>query len=240
MDSLIVYKNKFEKIRVGSPNDGGYVICDLPNDYDCFISCGISDNIDFEIDFIDKYNIECNAFDGTIDKLPKNIDKCNFNKINIGVDNNVNTTNLKHLINKYNNIMLKMDIETYEFRWIDILSSDDLNKFKQIVIEFHFPFYDYSLPNFDIPTSSEFKMNTLKKLSETHYLIHFHPNTVCGTTYYKNILVPNVFECTYIRKDCQEYIGYNDINIPHPLDMKNRITDPEIYLSGYPFCIMPS
>jgi hypothetical protein len=236
MESLIVYKNKFPKIRIGSQNDGGYVISDLPNGYDYFISCGISDNIDFEVDFINKYNVVCEAFDGTIEQLPKNVINLIFNKINIGVDNNSNTTNLKHLIDNYNNIMLKMDIETYEFRWIDTLNTNDLKKFKQIIIEFHFPFDDYSLPNLDKPTSSEFKMNILKKITETHYLVHFHPNTACGTKIYKNILVPNVFECTYVRKDCQENIGYNNIKIPHPLDMKNRINDQEIHLSGFPFC----
>lgn len=237
MESLIVYKSKFEKIRLGSPNDGGYIISNLPNDYDCFISCGISDNIDFEIDFINKYKVNCYAFDGTIDKLPKNVENLYFNKINIGVENNLNTTNLIDMINKFNNIMLKMDIETYEFRWINTLTIDNLNKFKQIVIEFHFPFDDYSLANLDKPTSSEFKLSMLKKLSETHYLIHLHPNTACGTRLYNNILVPNVFECTYVRKNCQEHIGYNNIKIPHPLDMKNRLTDIEIYLSEYPFCI---
>jgi hypothetical protein len=133
--------------------------------------------------------------------------------------------------------MLKMDIETFEFRWIHILTNYELNKFKQIVVEFHFPFDDYSLANLDKPTTSEFKMNILNKLTETHYLVHFHPNTACGTKIYKNLLVPNVFECTYIRKDCQEHIEYNEIKIPHPLDMKNRETDHEIYLSDYPFCI---
>lgn len=241
MESLIVYKNEFEKIRLGSTGDGGYIISDLSTNYDCFISCGISDNLDFEVDFIKKYmGVPCFAFDGTIDRLPKRMDEIKFNKMNIGIENTNKTTNLKNLIVDYHNIMLKMDIETYEFRWLNTLTIDELNKFKQIVIEFHFPFSDYSLPNFDEPQSSQFKMGMLEKLSKTHYLIHFHPNTACGLTKYKNYTVPNVFECTYIRKDCQNNIGLNDINIPHPLDMKNRESDKEIYLSGYPFSVSNS
>lgn len=235
MDSLIVYKSEFEKIRIGSDNDGGYIIVDLPTKYDCFISCGVNDDINFEEQFISKYGVTCEAFDGTISNIPKHVNNLIFNNINIGIDNTDKTSNLKYLIDKFTNIMLKMDIETFEFRWIDILTKEDLNKFKQIVIEFHFPFDDYSLPNHDIPTSSDFKMNILKKISETHYLIHFHPNTAVGTKMYQNYKVPNVFECTYIRKDCQNNIGYNNITIPHPLDMKNRVGDNEIYLSGYPF-----
>ena len=74
---FIIYKSEYEKIRIGSPNDGGYIISDLPNNYELFIT-----------------------------------------------------------------------------------------------------------------------------LAETHYLIHFHPNTVCSVT-----TVPNVFEATYVRKDCQSNIG---------------------------------
>jgi len=114
------------------------------------------------------------------------VDKLNFKNINIGIDNSKKTTNLKFLIDKFNNIMLKMDIETFEFRWINSLSKEDLNKFRQIVIEFHAPFDDYSFPNLDQPTSSDYKMNVLKKIADTHYLIHFHPNTACGTKIYNN------------------------------------------------------
>ncbi len=235
MDSLLVYKNQYNKIRVGSNNDGGYIICDLPNKYDLFISCGISDNVDFELDFIKKYNIQCIAFDGTIEKLPIDSNYILFNKKNINVHDTDNTTNLYKTIENYNDIFLKMDIETFEFNWLNLLSTSQINKFKQIVIEIHFPFTDYALPHLDTPTSSEFKMNILKKLSKTHYLVHFHPNTACGLTTYLNYTVPNVFECTYVRKDCQDNIGLNDISIPHPLDMRNLKTDNEIYLSGYPF-----
>jgi hypothetical protein len=236
MDSLLVYKSEYEKIRIGSQNDGGYILSDLPNNYDLFISCGIDNNVDFEIDFIHKYGTPCHAFDGTIHNLPQHVNNTFFNKLNIGTENTDHTTNLKELIQKYENIMLKMDIETFEFRWIDALSTEELQKFKQMVIEFHFPFTDYALPtSFDIPTSSEYKMNILQKLAETHYLVHFHPNTVCGVTTFQGYTVPNVFEGTYIRKDCQSNIGLNDIPIPHPLDRKNRESDADIFLSGYPF-----
>jgi hypothetical protein len=40
-------------------------------------------------------------------------------------------------MNKYNNIFLKMDIEGAEYPWLLSLNNDQLNKFKQIVIEFH-------------------------------------------------------------------------------------------------------
>ena len=238
MDSLIVYKTEYEKVRIGSQNDGGYIISNLPNNYDLFISCGIDNNIEFETDFINRYGTTCHAFDGTVYNLPKSVNNLIFNRLNIGTENTQTTTNLKELIQTYENIMLKMDIETYEFRWIDTLTTEELKKFKQMVIEFHYPFTDFAFPSgLDIPTSTEYKMNIFKKIAETHYLIHFHPNTACGLTTYKGYTVPNVFEATYVRKDYQSNIVLNDIPIPHPLDMTNIEDDNDIYLSGYPFSI---
>jgi len=48
MESLVVFKSEFNKIRIGKCNDGGYIIADLPNNYDCFISCGVADDTSFE------------------------------------------------------------------------------------------------------------------------------------------------------------------------------------------------
>jgi hypothetical protein len=76
----------------------------------------------------------------------------------------------------------------------------------------------------------------LKKLANIFHLVHFHGNNCCGTTNYKNITVPNVFECTYIKKDLCNIIFPNKISVPNELlDYKNVPSNEEIYLSGYPF-----
>jgi hypothetical protein len=53
MNHLTVYSSQFPKRRFGSSGDGGYVIAELPSlvKYDILISCGISDDINFEIEF---------------------------------------------------------------------------------------------------------------------------------------------------------------------------------------------
>jgi hypothetical protein len=110
-----------------------------------------------------------------------------FIKKNISPFNTETTTNLHEEIKNYNNIFLKMDIETYEFRWLNTLSTDQLNKFKQIVIEFHFPFTIGNFTHLDIDIPILEKMNVFKKLSETHTLVHFHSNNCCGMSTYENI-----------------------------------------------------
>ncbi len=236
LDSLRIYKSPYTKVRVGQEKDGGYVIAELDG-YDLLLSCGIADDISFEVDFLTKHNIKCIGFDGTVDKLPCEHPNIEFVKKNISWMETKNTTNLHDIINQYNNIFLKMDIESFEFRWLYTLSLDQLNRFKQIVIEYHYPFTEtvwYS--HVDQPLPVPLKENLLEKIAETHYLVHIHPNNCCGTVRYKGVEVPSVFECTYIRKDLVTDVKFNTQPILHPLDKPNT-PNPEIYLSGYPYTI---
>lgn len=234
LDFLIVYQSNTEKKRVGRDKDGGYIIS-TGLDYDCLISCGVDKDISFELDFLKEYkNIPCFAFDGTIQNFPEGGEAIQFIKKNIAPYNSETTTNLHDLIDKYSNIFLKIDIESYEYRWLNTLSLDQLNKFKQIVIEFHYPFTEASFVHFDAPLPVEQKMDIIKKMTNTHTLVHFHANNCCGTTTYNTITVPNIFECTYVRNDIQNREKINDIPIPSHIDMPN-INGPDIFLSGYPF-----
>lgn len=235
LDSLIVYNSPFPKIRVGSHNDGGYIIVDELH-YDLLLSCGIANDITFEKNFLQKYpNTKCVAFDGTIDALPEPHTSIEFVKKNIATYNSDITTNLHDIIDMNTNIFLKMDIETFEFRWLHTLSKEQLKKLSQIVIEFHFPFTEPGFTHLDKPLEVPLKMKVFDILADTHYLIHLHANNCCGTTRYNNIVVPNVFECTYISKELvKDKPSYNQQPIPHPLDKPNT-NNPEIHLSGYPF-----
>jgi len=236
LDYLRIYQSDYKKVRIGPNKDGGYILADGLN-YDCFITCGISDDIEFEKEFLLKNpNMECVAHDGTINALPEEHDRIVFVKKNISYFNSDKTTNLFDMFEKYNNILLKMDIETYEYRWLQTLSLEQFGKIKQLIIEFHFPFTEPGFTHLDTPLPINQKLDILKKLSETHVLIHLHPNNCCGTTVYDNTTVPNVFECTYVRKDIQSKNNFNSDIIPTLLDRPN-IDNIEICLSGYPFVI---
>ncbi len=241
MDYLKIYKTNYTKHRVGNDYDGGYVILNGLN-YDILISCGIADDTSFENAFLKIHgNIKCYAFDGNINSLPNNSDnKIIFNKKNISKTETTCTTNLKNLIENNDNIFLKMDIETWEYDWLQVITQNELKKIKQIVIEFHFPFTDskHIFEHFSYYINISNRIECLKKLADTHYLIHLHGNNCCGTTSINNIKLPNVFECTYVRKDLCDYVSDNNISIPDPvLDKPNIINTPDIYLSGYPFTI---
>jgi hypothetical protein len=220
---LTVYKCPYPKIRLGKDFDGGYIIADISNvKYEILIAGGIEGDISFEEDFVMKYNIKCLAFDGTINSLPKENSQIDFIKKNIGSDNTTEYTNLHDIININRNIFIKMDIEGGEISWIKSLSNEQMDRFDQIVMEFHNPFSDNEIEVFE-------------KINNNHVLVHFHGNNCCGTRMHRSIEIPNIFECTYLHKKYfTEPPQLNTDLIPGILDMTNT-NNKEIYIDYPPF-----
>ena len=221
------------KIRLGRIDDGGYVIGILENDnYDFYISAGINNEESFSRDFINRYNFNkenSHGFDGTIESYPTEYtDKITFNKLNIGNINDNNQTNLHNILDKHNNIFIKMDIESYEYIWIETLNKEKLNKIKQMVIEFHGVFDD-SWNN-----KLEDKLKCFNKLNETHYLIHAHGNNNGSIN---NSNIPETLELTYIRKNEINYTPeINKQKLPDTnIDGPNNPHEPDYDLCFYPF-----
>jgi endonuclease/exonuclease/phosphatase family metal-dependent hydrolase len=221
---LTVYKSPFNKIRLGKANDGGYVVADIPNvKYELLLAGGISDDISFENDFINNYNPTlCVALDGTINGLPSGAhNKIRFFKKNIGIK--PDEANLHDIINVHNSIFVKMDIEGGEIPWVNSLNESHLNKMDQIVMEFHFPF-------------SANENRAFNLLNKYFYLIHFHPNNCCGKRRHNGVIIPNVFECTYVHK--KHFTLQPELNtesIPTNIDMCNLTDFDDIYIKHKPF-----
>jgi hypothetical protein len=229
LELLQVYKFD-KKIRCGSQADGGYVFAELDGEYDCYISAGISNEESFSRDFINKYNMnEYNSFgfDGTIDNYPYNYtNKIFFYKKNINNFNDDNNTNLSFLTDKYQNIFLKMDIEGGEYPWLLQIDETQLNRFKQIVIEFH------GITNNGWGCNYNDKVKCLEKLSKTHYIIHAHGNN------HGKVLnnIPDVIELTYVNKNYFNFVPeLNTQPLPiYNLDFSNSGRN-DINLNFYPF-----
>ncbi len=234
LDLLQVY-NIGNKIRCGANSDGGYVFSHLDGEYDCYISAGVSGEESFSRDFINKYNMnEYNSFgfDGTINSYPyEYTKKISFIKKNIHCYNDDNNSNLSTLMNTYKNIFLKMDIEGGEYPWLLNTSEEQLNSFKQIVIEFH------GITNNGWGTSYNDKVKCLEKLSKTHYVIHAHGNN------YGPVVndIPDVIELTYVNK--KYFKSAPDSNtdpLPIPnLDFANNSNLNDVNLNFYPFVKLP-
>ena len=130
MNNLYLFEvyNFFNKMRLGSNADGGFVIGDVDVIYDCYIGIGNNGNESFSSDFIKLYNLnEFNSFcvdNGSI-KYPYNYTRnISYIKKNIGITNNYYITDLTFLLKKYKNIFIKMDIEGGEYKWLSFIDSN--------------------------------------------------------------------------------------------------------------------
>ena len=134
-----------------------------------------------------------------------------------------------------------MDIETWEYHWFNIVSLEQLNNISQMVIEFYYTHLDNKsvIKCFNDRSkylSQNFRINILKKICKTHILVHFNCNNYCKTCNYNNVILPNVYECTFIRKDLVKNISYNSKILPdNTIDIKNSKNDTEIILNYFPF-----
>ena len=223
--ALTVYTSPFPKIRLGKDNDGGYVLADVPDaQYDLLLAGGVCDDVSFEEAFCGMYGgAMCYAFDGTIETPPViHHPHVMFVKKNIGYHEEYDRTNLHEYIDAHSNIFVKMDIEGYEIPWFQSLTPDHMDKLTQMVVEFHFPF-------------SDVERGVFEKLNRSHVLIHMHANNNCGVRTVKNLVMPNVFECTHLHKRYVKTLVPNRDPLPGPLDMPNVKEKDDISLHYPPF-----
>jgi hypothetical protein len=225
LKELLLYNPVNSKLRLGRNFDGGYVIIDN-YDYDFLISGGVGGDVSFEIDFMKKYsNIEGVCFDGTTDKPDDMPQQISFIKKNIAFHNSDTTTNLVEYAKNYNNIFCKIDIEGGEWNLFKSDFKHYLPNVKQLVIELH-----------DIFDADINKLEALRLLNQTHYLVHVHANNHCQHfTTIDNRQYPVTLEFAYIRKDCEiNGVNINDLPIPN-IDYKNAINYSDHDINFYPF-----
>lgn len=227
LNSLVVYANDNKK-RLGSDNDGGYIISDMSDQtYDLYLSCGIDNDVSFDVGLAKMHpDIKGYAFDGTIEKCPADMPpQFEFVAKNIDSNESEKTTNLIPYMKDSQNIFMKMDIEGGEWFWLDTIPDEYLLKIKQLVIEFHYLGDDRFCNNY-------LKVKGLNRMKEHFYLIHLHGNN------YNHIVnrYPYVIECTYLRKDMFEQPPeFNKTPLPMALDMRNNIHKNDLDLNYWPY-----
>ena len=121
-------------------------------------------------------------------------------------------------------MILKMDIEGWEYNVLKTIDEDTLNHFSQIIIEFHF------LTNMML--ENEIGM-CLDKLNSTHQLVHAHGNGSKGTEYIirGGLVLPMLIEGTYLRRSDYKFVKSRRF-FPTKLDMPATPGNSEIPM-GY-------
>ena len=229
LKTLHPYKTNIELIRIGDKNkDGGYLVPNDLRNIEAIFSPGVSTNWSFEEECIKKGIKKAYLADGSVNPKIKN-ENIHFIKKFIGskkssdfitLENWIKTSKIK----ENSDLMLQMDIEGWEYDVIKSTSSETLNKFRIILVEFH---------NFEFLLNKEFFLKVKKvfeKLLQTHYIVHIHPNNVGYPINYKEITINPLLEFTFLRKDRVTFKEYQT-TFPHPLDIKNMKDRKDVRLS---------
>ena len=128
--------------RLGSNNDGGYVVVNDFSKNDFLISMGVADDINFEAD-ISPLIAGIDLYDDSIQSLPGKISNGKFFKERIGKFPNISIADAILRTEHTQDLILKMDIEGFEFRVVEAMYGSFLKEGGkhlplQIAFEQHF------------------------------------------------------------------------------------------------------
>lgn len=210
----------YQEIRIGSNDDGGYVVPDDLNGItECF-SPGCAGYWHFEEFLESNYGIHSHICDSE-NQRPSNLGpNQDFEPYYLGPATERNFITLedwvrKVQLNKDSDFILQIDIESAEYLTLVATSSVLLKRFRIIVIELHHleviknrhafqmlyrPFFNKLLENFDVT--------------------HAHANNCCGNWQYRDVNFPVTLELTLHRKDRRRAqgipkLGRSDLDFPN-------------------------
>lgn len=223
LESLYPVKTKFDLIRIGGNNDGGYLV---PDDLEGITACfspGVAETATFEED-LSKRGIASHLADASVDGPPANFTPASFEKKFLGATNEGNYITLDDWTRRCGGYLgdwiLQMDIEGGEYATILSASTDTLRRFRIMCIEIHHAECWFT------PLAWDAVRVFFDKILKDFHVVHNHPNNNCPFIEVEGIMLPTVFEMTFLRKDRSNDNGWVT-EYPHDLDQPNVLDKPD-------------
>lgn len=210
-------------IRVGPQGDGGYLIPDDLVGIEACFSPGVSDVSGFEKELA-KRGIKVFLADKSVDKPAEPDPLFQFTKKYLGLFNNDDFMTMddwveESLPESQSDLLLQMDIEGFEYEVLMNTSTELMNRFRIMVIEFHQLDELWNQPFYSLVS------RVFLKILQTHTCVHNHPNNCCGSIAFGNLEIPCTTEITFLRKDRINNSHFSQ-QFPHPLDFDNTDKPP--------------
>ena len=129
----------FEKIRVGSSNDGGYVMLDDFRGIEAGLSYGVETNADWDVEMVSR-GLRIHQYDHTIEAAPVEHERITWHRKMISPTSGEGCATLGETqrdagITAPASGILKIDIEGGEWDVFEASTPEELNRFSQILIE---------------------------------------------------------------------------------------------------------
>lgn len=226
LQSVSPVAQRYDLVRVGGFEDGGYLIPNDLNDISCVFSPGVSDKAHFESVFLSE-GVPCFLADNSVDGPPFQHRLLHFTKKHLGLYDSESEMRLSTWVSLFapphGDLILQMDIEGAEYSCLLTTPIDVLTRFRILVVEFHRLVDIFSKPGFKLIST------TFAYLLRHFTVVHIHPNNCCGYFSRDGIEVPHVMEFTLLRND-RVSPSSEALRFPHPLDRPNVPANPELTL----------
>lgn len=223
-----ILEGTVEKCRVGRAHDGGYVMIRPFSAQKIAYSIGICDDVSWDKEMAD-YGYSIYQYDHTIEKLPEENEAFHWQKVGLtGLEETDELKRLDTIIrenghDKYDGMVLKMDIEGYEWDLLNTCNSGTLKQFDQIVMEIHSL---NDVCNFD-------KIITgLEKLTATHAVVHVHGNNYRYASFCGEMITPDVLEITLVKKSLYNLQVQSNV-CTDIIDQVNRPNSQDIWMGKW-------
>jgi hypothetical protein len=222
-----------EKIRLGSGHDGAYVMMNDFTGVDTALSFGINDNIEWDKVIADK-GIRIHQFDHTVEDPAPHDPRMVFNKTMIATEVGPGQTSIEALVREQDrgderpNMILKMDIEGWEWPVLEQTSLEAVQRFGQIVGEFHC---------FDYMSALDFRQTIfrgLRKISKFYAPIHVHANNYAGWKVIGGVPVPAVVEICFVNRSLYP-VEESDETFPTDLDRPCDPNQADMWLGRFEY-----
>jgi hypothetical protein len=215
LESLQPRETGIPLVRIGTHGDGGYLVPDDLYGIETLISPGAGGNASFELE-LEAFGIKSIIVDNDIAMKPNPmpLNSIFLEKKLSGFDSqdSISLNTLVELSGSIGDLMLQMDIEGHEYAALNSLNRLNLDRFRIIVIEFHY--------TFDWIFEHNWKWNyeqIFSKLLANHTVVHIHANNTGGKFEFGGVNFPNLLEVTFLRKDRILELG-GKIQMPNSLD----------------------
>jgi hypothetical protein len=221
----------FEKARFGASGDGGYVHLNDFRGLDTAISLGIDHNISWDLDMAGR-GLIVHQYDHTVEDPAPADERMIFNKTMISPEAGPGAETLESIIRRLDkgadrpNLILKMDIERWEWPVIEATSLGAVSRFAQITGEFH-----YFEGIGELKWRQAF-FRCLRKLSKFYAPIHIHANNYAAMPVIAGVPVACVLEITFANRELYE-IEESDELFPTLLDVPCKPDWPDLFLGNF-------
>lgn len=216
-------------IRVGGDQDGAYL---LPDDFEGIGACfspGVDTKAYFEEWLAKEHGIRSFMADASVDSLPLDNPLFQFDKKYLGARGMDEFTTLTKWVEANvgpdydQDLLLQMDIERFELDVLIETSTDTLQKFRYMVVEFH------EMHQLFEPYSLRMLKALFQKLYQHFSIAHVHPNNYRKVYQSRGNSIPRLFEVTFIRNDRIPLVRNDQkVSLPHALDITNVPTKDQV------------